>query len=283
MNEWTRIQPPAPLIRYLPANDRGRDYVVGDLHGCRALLDRLLATVNFDPTVDRLFSVGDLVDRGPDSMGGLALLREPWFHAVRGNHEAMPLDFTWGALNYGSPLPMGARHEFTRNGGEWIYEQYDAANACLGAALLELLDRVRRLPCLLVVGAGQQRFHLVHADLYDASKPDEVARDVDLDALAQSWSGLDVTDRHPADFPYLAQRWLWSRILMGGRMQRPMPVDLPGLSPTYCGHSIAATPRRALSHSCLDTGGFLAALQAPDSADYGLTLIDAGTGSVFRG
>lgn len=38
------------LVQRLPANDGGRDFVVGDLHGCRAELERLLRLVDFDPT-----------------------------------------------------------------------------------------------------------------------------------------------------------------------------------------------------------------------------------------
>jgi hypothetical protein len=76
-----------PLVRALPSNQKGRDFVVGDLHGCFDLLDRLLEIVRFDPANDRLFSVGDLVDRCPDSFRCISFLGSPWFHAVEGNHE----------------------------------------------------------------------------------------------------------------------------------------------------------------------------------------------------
>ena len=78
-----------PLIQRYPHNRTGRDFVIGDLHGCLPLLTRLLDHVQFDPTLDRLFSTGDLIDRGPDSAGCLELLKENWFHAVVGNHELM--------------------------------------------------------------------------------------------------------------------------------------------------------------------------------------------------
>jgi serine/threonine protein phosphatase 1 len=61
-------------IRSLPTNSRGKDYVVGDLHGCYDLLQRVLGEVGFDTTCDRLFSVGDLIDRGPNSLKCLELL-----------------------------------------------------------------------------------------------------------------------------------------------------------------------------------------------------------------
>jgi len=73
-----------PKIVSQPANTLGRDFIVGDLHGCRSLLEDLLAEVAFDGARDRLFSVGDLVDRGPDSEGCLELLKEPWFYPVLG-------------------------------------------------------------------------------------------------------------------------------------------------------------------------------------------------------
>lgn len=69
----------------------GRDFAVGDIHGKKAALFELLAKVSFDFTIDRLFAVGDLVDRGEDSEGVLALIEEPWFFSVRGNHEQMIL------------------------------------------------------------------------------------------------------------------------------------------------------------------------------------------------
>ena len=46
----------------------------------------------FDTEKDRLFSVGDIIDRGPDSEKCLTLIDEPWFHMVRGNHEQMLID-----------------------------------------------------------------------------------------------------------------------------------------------------------------------------------------------
>ena len=67
------------IIR-LPVNKTGRDFVLGDLHGTTDLLRALMEHVAFDPKKDRLFSVGDLIDRGEDSPGGLTLLLEPWFH-----------------------------------------------------------------------------------------------------------------------------------------------------------------------------------------------------------
>ena len=80
----------APFVT-LPANKRGRDFCIGDLHGCHAMLQRLLKAVGFNVRRDRLFSVGDLVHRGPSSTQCLRLVKEDWFYPVMGNHEAMQM------------------------------------------------------------------------------------------------------------------------------------------------------------------------------------------------
>lgn len=80
----------------LAANTQGRDLAVGDIHGHFGRLVMCLEQAGFDPAVDRLFSVGDLVDRGPYSEAALQWLDRPWFHAVQGNHEALAITYLRG-------------------------------------------------------------------------------------------------------------------------------------------------------------------------------------------
>lgn len=64
-------------------------YAVGDIQGCLDQLKCLLARVNFDPARDRLWLVGDLVNRGPKSLETLRFLysiRESLV-CVLGNHD----------------------------------------------------------------------------------------------------------------------------------------------------------------------------------------------------
>ena len=67
----------------------GRDWVVGDVHGCFRTLRHALLAIDFEYGRDRLFSVGDLIDRGPNSLEALEWLEGERFEAVvMGNHEA---------------------------------------------------------------------------------------------------------------------------------------------------------------------------------------------------
>lgn len=64
-----------------------RTIVIGDVHGCLEELDELLDVVEYTRGKDRVVFVGDLVDRGPDSIGVVRRARELGAEVVLGNHE----------------------------------------------------------------------------------------------------------------------------------------------------------------------------------------------------
>ena len=86
--DYTCPRSPTPKHR---RNEVGRDFVVGDVHGCVHTLEQLLERIDFDPDRDRLFSVGDIVNRGPNSHLALEWLENGRLLGVLGNHEAMLL------------------------------------------------------------------------------------------------------------------------------------------------------------------------------------------------
>lgn len=151
------------IVRYT-RNPVGRDLIVGDIHGCFRKLLVALSELRFDPERDRLFSVGDLVDRGPDSDQVGDWLAEPWFHAVRGNHEDAAIMFADGKLD--------ARHYITGFGGAW-----NVANP--QAERQRIADLFEPLPLAIELETAAGLVAIVHADcpLDDWSKVGPILED----------------------------------------------------------------------------------------------------------
>lgn len=203
------------MIRHYAQNEAGRDFVVGDIHGCTALLTTLLDEAAFDPEIDRLFSVGDLIDRGPDSMGALALLKQPWFHAVRGNHESMLMQIA------ADPSPANWRW-WIDNGGMW-------AKGLMPAELQEYAAELSALPLAISVGSGWSRFNVIHAEYFGTD---------------------DTLDAGNYD-PHTAERMQWGR----SRVQRQFTSAVDDeLSMTFVGHTVVPALMRLDSHIYIDTG-----------------------------
>jgi serine/threonine protein phosphatase 1 len=100
-------------VRRFKKNTSGRDFVVGDLHGCFTQLRKELEASQFDPSRDRIFAVGDLVNRGFESPAVLDVVRRYDIQSVRGNHEDSIV--RWRLC--------GADEGFVRgNGGGWLLD-----------------------------------------------------------------------------------------------------------------------------------------------------------------
>ncbi len=203
------------MIKKFEENKLGRDFVIGDLHGCYNLLFEGLSKLDFDKEIDRVFSVGDLIDRGPNSEKCLSLLYEPWFHTVKGNHEEILQiivdeggDWDW----------------WCENGGEWS-KDVTVDN------LREYARIIKSLPIAISVGSGETRFNVIHAEFYGT--------DEELDK---------------GEFDHRTiQTMLWSR---SGWYNIGTPLNLPGLSPTFCGHTILSTITKNGSLIGIDCGAY---------------------------
>jgi len=134
------------MIKHFDKNAKGRDFVVGDIHGCFDLLRDKLKEIDFNAKTDRLFSVGDLVDRGDKSAECVKWLNKSWFHAVRGNHEQMAIDY----------VPY-AKDIYRRNGGQWFIDLSDDKQKCF-ASLFE------QLPIIIEIETNNGLVGIVHAD-----------------------------------------------------------------------------------------------------------------------
>ncbi|HET8689735.1 MAG TPA: metallophosphoesterase [Methanosarcina sp.] len=170
-------------------NLNGYDYIIGDLHGSIHLLEKFMLLM-FDKKVDRMFSVGDLIDRGIRSYKSLQLIREPWFFPVLGNHEGMFYSFI-------DPFGDGdwrQGNSFWGNGGNWVND-YDVADK--KEDLKDLAELLTTLPRIRTI-EGKNKVHIIHAEfpigpnkkykvLTDAMiEDDEICMEL---CTTQSWDG----------------------------------------------------------------------------------------------
>ena len=265
-----------PIQTFEP-NNKGRDFVIGDLHGSLSCFNNLVKNLNFDRTKDRMFSVGDLVDRGPDSLGCMRLLLEDWFHCVLSNHEQMMYE----AFNGGY---MGAY--WFQNGGTWGIETYNVAKALQAkeqgrsvempvindedTELIDLLALIGKLPFLITINhKSGKKFHVIHAEL-----PQGI--EINDDVLSHPEKVLDLATRQTRD----GDVFLWGRYKFGefyktdlGNRAKIIRVinnqnlvgDVCGfpqfdkkLSHIISGHTIMQNAMTLVGQTNIDTGAYYA-------------------------
>lgn len=206
-------------FRRIAANTQGRDLAVGDIHGHFRRLQDCLDSVAFDPQVDRLFSVGDLVDRGPDSPLALQWLAEPWFHAVQGNHETLAISHL-----HGGRLD---RQMYRAVGGDWFLDLTRDEQQPFVEAFLQL-------PVALEVQTAAGPVGLLHADCPFAD-----------------WAALCDSLQHDDD-PGVREVCQWSR----RRLKEADPSPVAGVRALLVGHTPLLQVKVLGNVWHLDTGGW---------------------------
>jgi serine/threonine protein phosphatase 1 len=144
-------------------NTKGRDFVIGDIHAHKKRFLRALESVDFDKSKDRLFCVGDLVDRGKYPLFILDCLREGWLFAVRGNHEQMIIDRFENPI--AKPPYMSSvktQHEAAEchrgNGGKWFDKLLESAQE-------NIYNAVSALPFAITLETESGQVGIVHAEV----------------------------------------------------------------------------------------------------------------------
>lgn len=204
------------MIDHYEKNADGRDFVVGDIHGCFTRLGNELSAIGFDEKVDRLFSVGDLVDRGSESEESLNWLSKPWFHPVRGNHEQMAIDAADGLYDAGN---------YISNGGAWFLALTTAERRLFADAFLAL-------PIAIEVETPSGLVGIIHADC-PVSDWAEL-----IDAINFDKSGAVV------------QMCIWSR----NRINRNITTNIDSVSMVVVGHTPVTTKKYLGNVVYIDTG-----------------------------
>ena len=158
-------------------------YAIGDVQGCSTQLNQLLDRIKFNPSVDRLWFVGDLVNRGSNSLRVLRYIKQlgPAAQIVLGNHDLFLLAVAEGIV----PL-----------------RRKDTIQDVLAAEdRAELTDWLRRQP----LHYREQSFFMVHAGLLPQWTIDEavnLAREVEA-----VLSGPNYRTVLEALFRGLSHRW----------------------------------------------------------------------------
>lgn len=266
------------LRRKFTKNENGRDFVCGDLHGA---YDRLLDGLNFikfDLEKDRMFSVGDLVDRGPDNEKCLELLDEPWFFPVTGNHEQLMNDFYTG----GPYSPF-----WLQNGGSWG-EMYLGGDE-RSIEIQEFALRASNLPLMNTVEmTNGKSFHVIHAELGGVKPLSDAMLDNEEEfkqaAFQQTRDGdFIVWGRYifrPLYNKHLDEHTL-DKFRTRAALEKIGSHFGPELSHIYSGHTIMRAPVRFMGQTNIDTGAYMSTRnvgpysnEAPSPPWSGLTITE---------
>lgn len=202
--------------------------VIGDIHGCHALLKSLLDRIATHP-VDHIIFVGDYVDRGEESAQVLQAVMDlertdPRVRCLKGNHEVMMLDFI------DSPDVKGAR--WLRYGGLQTLASFG-----IGGVRVEMSEDERAMAA---------------ADLR-AVLPDGMENW--LRQLPTSWRSGNLWVVHAGADPDVSMIEQSEKTLMWGHRDFDS-VDRLDNQWVAHGHTVVDTPKVRSGRIAIDTGAF---------------------------
>jgi len=111
-------------------------YLIGDVQGCDEALGRLLDTIAFSPSRDQLVLLGDLVNRGPDSLAVLRRMQalDGAAQCLLGNHDLHLLGVAHGVRKAGRRDTLGPILDAPDRGAllDWLRRQSMALHRRIG-------------------------------------------------------------------------------------------------------------------------------------------------------
>lgn len=235
-NDLAEISSSTPRFRRLEVNAHGRDYVIGDVHGAFDQVLQGMKAVGFDRQADRLFSVGDLVDRGPGSPRARAFLDQPYVHAAQGNHEADLVEIYAGQEE---PCKViAALAEINFNGMGWLASTTTDERA-------DLVKRFAALPIAMEVPTARGTVGLVHG---------EVPRGMDWSTFT---AAIEAGDK----------RAIASCLQGRTRLRSQDATGVPGIGRIFAGHTPQFSGATRLANVyAIDTGAIFAEIQTEPGA-----------------
>ncbi|MDD5393735.1 MAG: metallophosphoesterase [Thiothrix sp.] len=207
-------------FKFFTKNRTGRDFVVGDIHGSFTALESLLQQIHFAPAHDRVFSVGDLIDRGTESYRAIEFLNYPWFHAIMGNHEQMLLDANHDEIMRESWID--------NNGGAW----WQRIPPALQSRIYQI---IAQLPVAFEVATANGQIGIVHADI----------------PYATSWKDFIQALNRDSDIVEYA---LWSRKRYKNICMTGGSSPIEGIDLVVFGHTPLTQPLHVANMYYIDTG-----------------------------
>ncbi len=153
-------------------------YAMSDIHGCWREYREALEKIAFSDA-DRLYIIGDIVDRGPDVSSVLEdVMSRDNVHVLAGNHEYMGLRVLGKACRKGTKTPLGSlTADDIESCTQWMHDGGDRTLRQLKQRGDDFLRRaasfLAELPLYEEVSAGGRDYLLVHAGLepFQPGKP----------------------------------------------------------------------------------------------------------------
>ena len=180
-------------------------YAISDIHGCYEKYAEMLKKINFGDN-DRLYVLGDVIDRGPDGIKILFdMMNRKNVIPIIGNHESMALGVIRASSNGSTDVSIKKAYiTWMYNGGTPTLDAFMSLDA---AKRREIRNYIDSFMIYATVTVGGRNFHLSHTlpeydpdrDIHDVSYLEFIWGEPDYDTVYDE-NTLFVTGHTPTAF-----------------------------------------------------------------------------------